>query len=95
MEEQTNDEDIQDGTPVQANTVVANEKNLQQPSGTYGNLQEATYSNLQQDLRQITARASADLQQPTECTRKNLADFEIVKICWVLKVGADYPPSPR
>ena len=91
MEEQTNDEDIQDGTPVQANTVVANEKNLQQPSGTYGNLQEATYSN----LRQLTARASADLQQPTECASKNLADFEIVKICWVFKVGADYPPSPR
>jgi hypothetical protein len=51
MEEQANDEDVQDGTPVQASTMVANGKNLQQPSGTYGNLQGATFGNLQQDLR--------------------------------------------
>jgi hypothetical protein len=60
IEEQANDEDIQDGTPVQANTVVANKKNLQQPSGTYSNLREATYSNLQQDLRK-------DLRQTFRC----------------------------
>ena len=55
MEGNTNDDDVQDGTPVQANTVVANEKNLPAPTDTYLHQQAPTYSYLQQDLPAPTA----------------------------------------
>jgi hypothetical protein len=52
MEEKADDEDVYLGMPVQASTIVANEMNLKPPSSTLGNLREATFGNLREDLRQ-------------------------------------------
>ena len=63
MEEKADDEDIQDGTPVQASTMVANGKNLKPLSGTLGNLQGATFGKPSVRVRTTFRNLRKDLQK--------------------------------